>query len=521
MQEDFDIVIMGSGLGGLVCANVLAREGLKVLVLEKNQQFGGNLQTFSREKTIFDTGVHYIGGLDHGQNLHKYFHYLGIADKLKLQRMNLDGFDYVSFDNDPNDYPYAQGKENFVNQLAQYFPEEKQAIRYYVQKMEEICNSFPMYRLDASENAISNESLMELKANEVINSLTNNPKLRAVLAGTNFLYAGVENKTPFYVHALSINSYIESAWRCLGGGSQISKLLIREIRNLGGTVLKHKKITSIETNEEGEIQWIETSDNHQYKGKIYISNIDPKKTLELVRGYSVRKSYKKRIMESEDTISSFSLYITLKPNCFPYTKKNHYHFKDVSKVWNGIHYQPENWPEGFMISMSAKSDQDEWADGISILTYMRFDEVEKWKDTFNTVVEKDFRGDEYEKFKEEKTEKLLVELEKKFPNIRECIQSTYVATPLTYRDYIGSTSGCMYGFAKDADFPLKNYLSTKTKIKNLYLTGQSISMHGILGVTISAIITCSELIGKEYLLDKINQHYSKINLSDDRKHSNI
>lgn len=521
MQEDFDIIVMGSGLGGLVCANILAREGLKVLVLEKNQQFGGNLQTFSREKTIFDTGVHYIGGLDQGQNLHKYFHYLGIADKLKLQRMDIDGFDWVSFDGDEKEYPYAQGKENFVNQLAQYFPKEKKAIEEYVHKMEEICNSFPMYRLETGENAISNESLMTLKASEVIQNLTQNTKLQAVLAGTNFLYAGVADKTPFYVHALSINSYIESAWRCLGGGSQISKLLIREIRNLGGKVLKHKKIISIQTDSEGEIQWIETADGEKYKGKTYISNIDPKKTLEMIRGYSVRKSYKKRIMESEDTISSFSLYITLKPNCFPYAKRNNYHFKDLSKVWDGIHYKPENWPEAYMISMSAKTDQDEWADGISVLTYMRFEEVQKWENTFNTVVEKDFRGEEYEEFKAEKTEKLLIELEKKFPHLRECIQSTYVATPLTYRDYIGSTSGCMYGFAKDAQFPLKNYLSTKTKIKNLYLTGQSISMHGILGVTISAILTCSELIGKQYLLEKINQQYSKLNLPNERTKPNF
>jgi all-trans-retinol 13,14-reductase len=510
MQEEFDIVIIGSGLGGLVCANILVREGLQVLVLEKNQQFGGNLQTFSRDKTIFDTGVHYIGGLAPGQNLHKYFSYLGIAHQLKLQQMDIDGFDFVSFDDDPHEYPYAQGKENFVQQLSQFFPNEIEAIENYVKSMEEVCKSFPLYRLDSTDNPVSNESLMALKSNQVIESLTKNPKLRAVLAGTNFLYAGMKDKTPFYVHSLAINSYIESAWRCLGGGSQISKLLIREIRKRGGKVLKHKKVESIKVDDKGEIQFIRTSDGSLYKGKTYISNIDPKKTLELIEGYSIRKTYKKRIMESEDTISSFSLYISLKPESFPYQRKNYYHFKDESKVWDSIHYQEENWPESYMISMSAKREDDVWADGISVLAYMRYEEVEQWNNTFNTVAEKEDRGEAYEKFKAEKTEKLLVELEKKFPHIRQCILSTYVATPLTYRDYIGSTSGCMYGFAKDADFPMKNYLSAKTKIHNLYLTGQSISMHGILGVTISGIITCSEIIGKKYLLDKINQHYQNL-----------
>ena len=107
MSKIFDIVVIGSGLGGLVSALVLAKEGLSVCVLEKNNQFGGNLQTFSRRKLIFDTGVHYLGGLSEGQNLHRYFSYLGIMEGLKLQKLDEDGFDMISFDNDDTVYPHA------------------------------------------------------------------------------------------------------------------------------------------------------------------------------------------------------------------------------------------------------------------------------------------------------------------------------------------------------------------------------------------------------------------------------
>ena len=69
----YDIVIIGSGIGGLVCGGILSREGYRVCVLEKNKQIGGSLQTFSREKEIFDSGVHYIGGLNKGQNLYQIF----------------------------------------------------------------------------------------------------------------------------------------------------------------------------------------------------------------------------------------------------------------------------------------------------------------------------------------------------------------------------------------------------------------------------------------------------------------
>ncbi|MBS1935455.1 MAG: NAD(P)-binding protein, partial [Bacteroidetes bacterium] len=94
-MQQYDVIIMGSGIGGLVCGNILSLEGRHVCVLEKNKQIGGSLQTFSREKVIFDSGVHYIGGLGEGQNLYQIFKYLGLMEKLKLEKMDEDAFDKI------------------------------------------------------------------------------------------------------------------------------------------------------------------------------------------------------------------------------------------------------------------------------------------------------------------------------------------------------------------------------------------------------------------------------------------
>ena len=146
--KKYDVVVIGSGLGGLVSAVILAKEGKKVVVLEKNNQYGGNLQTFVRDKTIFDTGVHYIGGLNKGENLYNYFDYLNIADKLKLQQLDKDGFDIISFDDDENEYPIAQTYQNFVAQLTKFFPEEEENLIKYSRKLEDLCSEFPMYNLN-------------------------------------------------------------------------------------------------------------------------------------------------------------------------------------------------------------------------------------------------------------------------------------------------------------------------------------------------------------------------------------
>ena len=501
MKEHYDVVIIGSGLGGLVSSIILAKEGYKVCVLEKNNQFGGNLQTFVRDKTIFDTGIHYIGGLSEGQNLHKYFKYLGIMDDLKLKKMDEDGFDIVSFEDQNQEYPHAQGYDNFVNQLLKYFPEEKKTIQKYCDEVVATCDSFPLYNVK-SEGSYESE-ILSVNAKQYIDELTENKNLRAVLGGTNFLYAGIADKSPFYVHALSVNSYIQSSWRCINGGSQITKLLIKQLKKYSGEVYKYKEVVRFGV-EENTVTSVEMKDGTSVSGMIFISNIDPKATLKMVGENKFRKSYFNRIQSLEGVFSAFSLYIVFKPETFKYRNHNYYHFNTTDEVWTAHEYDEESWPKAYMASMNARKD-NVWADGMTFLTYMKFDELKQWEDTVSTTADKQDRGASYDTFKIRKAEKFLQKIELKFPGIRECIKSVHTSTPLSYRDYIGGFKGNMYGYEKDSNNPMKTFIASKTKLDNLYLTGQSINMHGVLGVTIGAVVTCSEIIGKEYLVDKINR----------------
>jgi all-trans-retinol 13,14-reductase len=502
MKEHYDVVIIGSGLGGLASAIILAKEGYSVCVLEKNNQYGGNLQTFVRDKTIFDTGIHYIGGLGEGQNLNKYFKYLGIMDDLKLKQLDIDGFDIISFDDENNEYPHAQGYENFVTQLEKYFPEEKLAIQDYCLKLSSTCDSFPLYNLNWEGKY--DMDILAINAKDCIDELTDNKKLRAVLAGTSFLYAGTADKSPFYVHALSVNSYIQSSWRCINGGSQITKQLIKQLKKHGGEVYKYKEVVQFEV-LENSVNAVRMSDGSVVSGTTFISNIDPKTTLKLVGENKFRKSYSNRIKSLEGVISAFSLYVVFKPETFKYRNHNYYHYRSIDEVWTSHEYDEDSWPKAFMASMSTTKKSDVWADGMTFITYMKFDDLKPWEDTFNTTAEKEDRGESYETFKERKTEKFLEAIELKFPGIRDSIKSVHTSTPLSYRDYIGGYRGNMYGYEKDSNNPMKSFIASKTKLDNLYFTGQSINMHGVLGVTIGAVVTCSEILGKEYLVNKINQ----------------
>ena len=502
MKEHYDVVIVGSGLGGLVSSIILAKEGYSVCVLEKNNQYGGNLQTFVRDKTIFDTGIHYIGGLGEGQNLFKYFNYLGIMEHLNLKKMDDNGFDIISFEDDQNEYPHAQGYANFTSQLEHFFPEEKTGIEEYCKRIKTICESFPLYNLEW-EGKYDNE-ILGLNAKQTIDECTQNEKLKAVLAGSNFLYAGIADKTPFYVHALSVNSYIQSSWRCINGGSQITKQLLKQLKKYGGEFYKYKEVTRFNV-ENKKVTSVNMKDGTNVSGSYFISNIEPKTTLKMTGEEHFRKSFYSRVQSLEGVISAFSLYIVFKPKTFKYINHNHYHFKKSSEVWTSHDYDEDSWPKAFMASMNASKKQEEWAEGMTFITYMKYDDVTPWMNTFNTTAEENDRGESYEEFKLRKAEKFLKEIEIKFPGIRDCIQSIHTSTPLSYRDYIGGDNGNMYGYVKDSNNPMKTLIPSKTKLDNLYLTGQSINMHGVLGVTIGAVVTCSEIVGKEYLVTKINQ----------------
>jgi all-trans-retinol 13,14-reductase len=507
MENKYDIIIIGSGMGGLATSIILAKEGFKVCVLEKNNQYGGNLQTFVRDKTIFDTGVHYIGGLGENQNLYKLFKYIGIIDELKLQQLEENKYDCITFDGDENEYPHAQGYDNFVTQLLPYFPDEREAIEKYCLEMKRVCEAFPLYNI--KNQSEYNENILTLNAKDFFDSLTNNELLKCVLAGTNSLYAG-NDKTPLFVHALAVNSYIEGSYRCIKGGSQISKLLVRQLRKYGGEIFKHQEVVKCQF-DDAKITAVETDNGEVYYADKFISNIDLIQTIKIVGVDNFRKAFINRIENLKVSPAAFSVYIVFKPNTFPYINYNYYHFQDKSLCWTGAEYDNAKWPQGYMISMSVDKPNPKWADSMTIMTYIRYDEFKKWETTKNTVSNKQNRGEDYEKQKSIYCEKLLKEVEKKFPNLRDCIQSVHASTPLSYRDYIGGIEGNMYGYEKDSSNPMKTFISPKTKIPNLYLTGQSVNMHGVLGVTIGAVSTCTHILGREYLINKINNEINETN----------
>ena len=500
-MQQYDVVIVGSGLGGLACGTILAKEGYKVCILEKNKQIGGNLQTYVRDRVIFDSGVHYVGGLDKGQNLYQLFRYLGIMDKLKIRKMDEDVFDAILFKGDPVIYKYAQGYENFIATLLKEFPKEEGALRKYCEVIKDVCSKFPLYNLRNGGGLFEKIDALEIDTKTFIESITNDKKLQCVLAGNNLLYAGAAYKTPLYVHALIVNSYIESSYRFVDGGSQIARYLHREILIRGGKIIKHVKIVKFKE-EEGQITYVENDKGEKFFGKMFISNVHPAQTMEMIESPVIKKAFRSRIKGLENSISTFYANVVMKKDTFRHLNHNYYYFDEMDP-WGVLNYTQKNWPLGYALFFATSSKTTEYTEGVTIMGYMRFEDVKKWQHTFNTVTDEVSRGEDYEAFKKEKAEILFDYVERQFPGFKASIKSYTTATPLSARDYIGTEDGSLYGLIKDFREPLKTFISPKTKITNLYLTGQNINLHGVLGVTVSSVLTCAQIVGMDHLIQEI------------------
>jgi len=493
-MSKYDVVIIGSGLGGLICGNILSKEGKKVCILEKQPQFGGCLQNFKKNNKNFDTGVHYVGGMGKGQNLYQYFKYIGIADKLKLQRMDSDAFDKINFEG--KIYSYAQGYDNFIETLSKDFPEEKMAIKKYTDKTQEICNHFPLYNLCSNIGLNKEHQFFEQNISDFIQSITQNRTLQNVLAGNNMLYAGIPDKTPVAIHALITNSLIEGAYRFKGGSHQITNLLIESIQKNGGTLMNNSDVIKLNVNQN-KIESAVLTNGNIFEADHFISAIHPSLTLKMTNTKLLRKSYRSRINDLEETISVFVVYMDLKPNSFEFLNYNYYHFNE-NTVWSIPNYHHKKWPQEYLFFTPPDNNQGKYAGTATAMTYMTYDEVKQWKKSATGK-----RGDEYEAFKNQKASRLIEQINRQFPKLKSSIQHYYTSTPLSMESYTGTKNGSMYGILHDSNDPLRTKISPKTKIPNLLLSGQNVNIHGVLGVTIGAVLTCTKLLGMEYLLKKI------------------
>lgn len=493
-----DVIIIGGGLGGLFTGALLAREGLSVTIVEKNAAIGGGLQTFHRFGSTFDTGMHTLGGFNHGDNLDRICRYLGIRDQLCIKPD--DCLTQITNASDGVTYHIDYGREGFVKSLAGYFPHETENLKRYVDTLYRLTEEVPIFHLRDTEDYIlthSPEFLMA--ADELIAAYITDERLRDLLAFMNPMYGGVAGHTPAYVHALINVLYINRPYRFVDDSAHLARLLAGVIKQNGGQILAGEEVTALEA-EGRHITAVCTRHGHRLTADTYIAAIHPLTLSHLLPPGTWPPAYRKRLEQIALTNSAFTVYITFKPETFPYIDHTCYWQADYGLMWQHAATPQPLWPQGFMYFTPPVEGQSKWAEKMVVNCVMDFKETERWSDTLTH-----HRGEDYEQWKAQRIDAVVERLTMLHPDFRDKIAHIGASTPLTIRDYYHTPRGALFGYAKDCHQPALSYLPVRTKADNLLLTGQNVNLHGICGVPLTAIVTAEALTGRNHIVKKIRE----------------
>lgn len=491
----YDVIIVGSGLGGLQCGLILAKKGKKCLILERQVQPGGCMQSYKRQGEWLDTGMHYVGGLGLGNCLYAPFKYLGLMD-LPWLRLDPTGFDRVTIGD--RDFRYAEGHEAFIETLSREFPQEREALKKYCGIMQEVGGHLYDSILPRDEVDFFTQSLFASSTYDYLQETFHDQLLINVLSGSSLKMELAKDTLPLYNFAQANNSFIQSSWRLKGDGNLIVNRLLDQYKSMGGEIICNAEVEEL-IEKEGFLVAARCKNGEVYEGDAFISNAHPAVTVDLVKeSTKMKKVYKNRIHRLENTYGMYTVSLVLKPGQLKYFNWNQYIYKQPN-VWT--YFLEEGPVQGILISCRVP-DNAEVVNGqivnnpdariLDILTPLPWEKIAQWE---NTTI--GHRGEEYKAMKERLCEECIALAERFIPGLHSMVEAHFSSSPLTYRDYTLTPNGSSYGVRKDYHNPMMTLLSAKTPIPNLFLTGQSLTLHGLLGVTMTSLFTVAEIIGKQ------------------------
>ena len=493
-----DIVVVGGGLGGLFTAALLSREGCRVTVLEKNTIAGGGLQSFRRGALQFDTGMHLLGGFRPGGNVWRLCRHLGVLEKLRLRHTDAQCMDEITLLDEQTTYRIAEGREGFVESWARYFPQARAELQNYVTAMYQMVECLDLFHLRAVESGFFEmpEEFL-LTADAFIARYISDERLRELVAYMNPLYGGVKGRTPAYVHAVISVLYIDGPSRFVGESRALADALIEVVEAGGGKVVRGAEVQRIAVHDRA-VTHVETTDGRRFSAERYICATHLREMLRLVDAEAFNKAYRTRLASLPVSYSAFCVFVELVPERVSYVNHTGYVMRRQGDMWNMAPEADEEWPHGFLYMTPPDSEADRFARRLVLTAPMSATAVEAWADTRTGQ-----RGADYEAWKCAHAERLLQALWRVHPEWAPHCRHIYSASPLTIRDYYHSPAGSMYGISADAHDFMRSQVPVVTKVRNLFLTGQCVGLHGICGTPLNAVKTAEAVLGAGTILRQL------------------
>ncbi|NNE51434.1 MAG: NAD(P)/FAD-dependent oxidoreductase [Sulfitobacter sp.] len=507
-KENWDAIVIGSGMGGMGAAAVLSRLGKRVLVLEQYQKLGGLTHSFSREGFSWDAGIHYLSGVAPGEPMRN------LIDWLSDTPIEFAPLGAVYDNLHIGDAPPLQLSRPYEAQELDFkerFPDEIEAIEAWTAALkagrDAAMGVFPtrtMPELAATAlrwwNSRTTERWCGRTTQEVIDEITSNPLLAAAFAAQWADHGGRPSKASFALHALISGSYLDcGAWYPVGGGAAIADHILPTITKAGGDARAGVSVESLLI-EGDRVYGVRTADGEEFRSDVVISSIGARETVNtLLPDGCGPEDWRAEILSLPASIAHFSLFLGFEGDieAAGATRSNHWLYPtgEVDAIWTDA---PKGQPPAMFVSFASLKDPSHdpgprQKHAGELIAWTDWSTVARWGELPSQA-----RGEDYRAFKSQLEETLFAQFKAYFPELAKLVVFKEVSTPLATAEITGHHRGAFYGLDVTPQRIMSDALRAETPVEGLYLAGQDVASPGVPGALWGGLLAAASVEPKVF-----------------------
>ena len=509
-MADADVIVIGSGAGGMTAAVACALAGKQVLVLEQHDRPGGWCHSFPLGGYEFSPGVHYLGDLDNGGLGQQLIEGLGLAPHLTFLELNPDGYDHVQIGPDFR-FDIPKGFDRYLQRLQDRFPADARGIAKVLHVFRDVAREVqaiggPSQKALGSRRlgALRKAATLPLQAptllrwghrplSALLERHVADPYARAVLAIQVGDHGLAPQRAPVVLHAMIANHYFNGGWYPKGGAKAIPRAYLRQLRAHGGSIRLQTGVRRIRTHQ-GQVVGVELMDGSTLDAPVVISNADPHLTYtRMMDPDTLPSKLRSKLDRTRYSISNVSLFAAVDMDlpAMGFDSGNvwwHAH-PDLDTTYERARNGGEGPIEGGFLTVTSLKDRTKQQGNVHTIEVFHLTGTERWKQVMG---QPGARPQAYEDDKQRLMDEMIDATEAIVPGLRDHLVFRELGTPATNKFYVQSIDGNMYGTEKTLDQLGPFAFKTRSPIPGLFLCGSSTLSHGVFGAAHSGLVAAAQ-----------------------------